>query len=432
VSGSGEFGSVRRGTVPPLQYVPKPTRGRGLSPISVIFLLGVGVLALYNSLGPRELPGQRLGYAAMVGGVAVALLVRGADMRLSAGTRTWLVTSVLLLGLGMAGVITQAVVYPTYIIGDLASLGFPLLLFLAGTAEPRLLRNPRLHLSLGLVLAAAAFLAVNFPDRSGRFEPPSTFLVSLVCVWGILGQRGTRRAVMFGILGLLFVVAFASEVRTAPVLILLALTLTYVLAGANPRTILTGVMLLGAGAVAVQSSSAVRSAERFLLETRFKRLVTGEVDESLLTRLQEARDVLRTAEREFTPLNVVLGAGHGATYQPYESLVERNLTAEGRVHNIHHGPALMGFRYGVVGLIALLGLWVLVAQSLIRLWRAGSPGVVSTRVHAIFTVSLILFLIDFTLRNVITDPLFSYSLAGFLLTRGDAPSGETRTQPVAH
>lgn len=397
-----------------------PRRTRGVAPITALFLMGIALVSMYNALGPRELPGQREGYAALVGVVGVGLLLRARDVRLDRDLRRISLLWVFFLTVGLIGILNQVIVYPLYIAGDAASVAFPLLILLAGCAEFGLLRSRRTHAWIAVILLAAALLAINFPDRSGRFEPPSNFLLALLTVYGLLGMRGGRRAAAVGIIALVFVVGFMSEVRTAPILALASLAATAVVAGTNPKAYLAVGLVLVTILVASQSSRIVRETEAFLLETRFKRIVAGEVDESLLTRLLEAEDVVWTAEREWSAGNIVVGSGHGATYQPHQSLVERNLTRDGRVHNIHIGPALTGFRYGVLGLLVLGFGVIIVARSMSLLYRNMSSAPQAYMLHAVFTVAMVLYLLDFLLRNVLTDPLFSYALAGFLITRRDA------------
>jgi len=125
-----------------------------------------------------------------------------------------------------------------------------------------------------------------------------------------------------------------------------------------------------------------------------------------------------------TPGAFLTGLGHGAVYFPYLNVgsISRNLSAEGYVHNIHVGPALLFFRYGVVGIVLYLYFWWIVLRGF-RLGRRLSTARVSLFSHGaaglsssvrLFYTSYFLFCTLFIYShfgNHFVDPFFGFSLA---------------------
>lgn len=91
-------------------------------------------------------------------------------------------------------------------------------------------------------------------------------------------------------------------------------------------------------------------------------IVSGEATSgtSVINRLLEAQSAWQTLQR--VPGAFVTGFGHGAVYAPQGDLTrrQRNLTNEGLIHNIHVGPSLLLFRYGVFGMFLYLVFWSIV------------------------------------------------------------------------
>ncbi|MEM7284700.1 MAG: hypothetical protein AAF438_24190, partial [Pseudomonadota bacterium] len=100
--------------------------------------------------------------------------------------------------------------------------------------------------------------------------------------------------------------------------------------------------------------------------------------------------------------------------RPYYSFIARNVSHEGEVHNIHFGPLLVYFRYGILGSMVYLSLVVLAFRSVLKL-RRRYQSKTATPQEFVFTLTVVLYLFDWLLRNVLVDPLWSYALAGFLV-----------------
>ncbi|MEH1913990.1 O-antigen ligase family protein [Nostoc sp.] len=87
-------------------------------------------------------------------------------------------------------------------------------------------------------------------------------------------------------------------------------------------------------------------------------------DESSAARINETKDCLDMMINDF-PLSL-LGYGHGASYIPFLSPIITNATPDGLIHNIHFGPMLLLFRYGIFG----IGFYLLLVKILWHgFWR---------------------------------------------------------------
>ena len=103
------------------------------------------------------------------------------------------------------------------------------------------------------------------------------------------------------------------------------------------------------------------------------------------------------------------------------------------MHNVHFGPQLMLFRYGLAGL-ALLAILLLHAVAVT--WRClrqrGPPEAVPARL--LFALGTTLFLIEFLFRNVLPNPVFSFFVAGHIamaLQASSENSARKRAQTAA-
>ena len=149
-----------------------------------------------------------------------------------------------------------------------------------------------------------------------------------------------------------------------------------------------------------------------LQETRFSANLEGQVDDSLLSRVSEAQDAINDLRAHGKPINYLLGFGHGATFVPvYSSL--RNAVDDGVVHNIHIGPVLIIYRYGLIGLSLYLFLLAKLFSSFFSHRRRIRDGTISAN-ELFFTLATTMYLLDGLVFNVLVDPGFSFALAGYL------------------
>lgn len=352
---------------------------------------------------------ERVAYVLLYGGTVLAGFVIARTVGMDQATWALVAGWFLLVSLWLLPTLGQTITYPSYILADLLTVAFPAVLVLA--SGHRLFSDQCLRwLATGLFVAACLAPLVGV-ERS-RFEPPSTLLMALVWSAILRVDRVGRRLALVAVATILLVLAFMSGQRTALVVWLLGagfVTWNSLRAGA-----VRGVAALFAVALvaAVSVSAAREQALDMIAGHRVGAITRGEQDESLLARVKEASDVLSTIRREGSTLNYLVGFGHGATYRPSESYLTRNVTAEGRVHNVHIGPLMIFFRYGCVGL--LIYAWVIktVVSELLRVGQVSRSGAGIAAVA--FAVATGGYLLEGLMFNVLVDPLFSFALAGLL------------------
>lgn len=273
---------------------------------------------------------------------------------------------------------------------------------------------------------SSSLLETYFLGIGGMHQIVPSFILSylLVRLVGRDGESGWRRRVAIGasVVAMLLLIpiyllgyqraallAFLTTLMTAVALVIVSLVRRPALA--------MGIILVFVG---LSFAAGPIVGPRFK-ETRFYRL-TLQTDfrreESSFARVLEARDAFKFMADQ--PIYPLIGFGHGATYKPDESFMTPNVTAEGTVHNIHIGPVLLYFRYGIFG-AALWGMmiWVL-ARGFFRLrslleefsvMRSAPPHV--TRDLMLFLtayfVFLALFMVFFTM-NIMIDPVMGIAL----------------------
>jgi hypothetical protein len=375
-----------------------------------LVVAGLGAYAVVDAAFFGAGAPQRLAYALVWAATLLALLLTMS--RVAYPPRAWwlLATWLFVVALHLLPVVRQQPLYPAYVAGDAASLVLPVLILLAGLGAPALFG--RRGITIVCTSLVAGMLVAPLLGASGnRFEAPSSLLIA-AGVWLMIARTAGRWRLIGGLLSVAtFAVSMASGQRTS-VLVWLAVAGCAVLLriGLKATLVLTSLLLFAA--IGPARGLIVGAATSSLQQTRFSSVVGGESDESLLARVQEGFDVVRTLGTEGGPVEYLLGFGHGATYKPQFSFLARNVTDEGRVHNVHIGPVLVLFRYGAVGLGFVVLLAGAAASRLLaasRAARATSPPVAD-----LFAVAIVAYLVEGLMFNVLVDPLFSFTLAGFL------------------
>lgn len=350
---------------------------------------------------------ERISYGLVC--LAALLAAALAIPELEVPRRGWLLISgwfvaVLVYLLPTAG---QRFIYPSYIVGDMLSLLLPILILVAGWSSRSLFSSRSVAL-LVTGLLVVSLTAPIFGALGTRFEPPPTLLTAAAW-WGTFAaKRPSHRVVLSGVVLLVGFLALDSGQRTA--LLVWVVCGAFVTWRSMPRTrwkwliVLMGVLAIAATTALAGRDVLVDLASRY----RIASIAASGQDDSLIARANEAADVASTLRRDGAPGNWIVGFGHGATYRPQSSFLSRNVTPEGRVHNVHIGPLLILFRYGLAGLAAyVLGL-LFVARMLIRLSKARNADDAS----GFFVLATAAYLIEGLMFNVLVDPLFSYALAG--------------------
>jgi len=378
----------------------------------VLIVGSVGLFAFVDSLVLPVIPVQRALYAAVLGACAWLVAIGWKAIRLPSSGALAIAAWSLCVAIWLLPAAQATPFYPAYVVGDVASMLAPAIILLAGVVAPDIFHGTRSLVFLTLILLFASITAaVLAAAGTSRFEAPHDLLI--VALW-LLAYRsqGLGRVVLAGLLVLVFLLALKSGSRTPVLLWILSGAYCAALTWSFRRTI----MLLGPVMVltVLLAGSAIRdSAVEALSGTRFSQNVRGTTDESLLARFHEAQDALFQFGRHARPLNYVLGFGHGSTFRPVVGPI-RNMTPEAVVHNIHIGPVLVLYRYGLLGLLLYVFLLGRVIMSFLRQrgrLRNSEPVIFP---DLFFTLGLGMLLIDGTMRNVIADPVFSYVLAGFL------------------
>jgi len=359
---------------------------------------------------------QRIAYTAITG-LCLVLALLGLP-RTTAPPRAWALilawTGLCLLPL--VPVLTQDVILPTYVIGDLAAMALPLVLLIVMFGLPAMIGTRQALLPYAALLGVAAVAAVLSPSSyNDRHADP--VLLAFVLGWAFFqfGTRQQRWRLTALYLALLLFVAFSSGYRSSLAQWFFIGLLVQFLAHGARTAIITGTLLaIGATLYLVLTPASV--LEEQLAATRLDTLVGEEGDSSLESRGLEAQDVWVTVESRWTPINVLFGQGHGATFRPVHSDPWRNINEHGTVHNIHITPVLVFFRYGLLGIGAFLVLGWSALRRFFRLRQRIRQGQ-RPLAEVVFTVGILVYLLDSLRHVVLVDPAFSYTLAGFLRLR---------------
>lgn len=349
--------------------------------------------------------------AAVAAGVALLALMR---LELRRKELALLLAWLTLASAWLLPPLTADYQYIRYVISDFVALVMPLVLLIVGLRFPGLFTSRSNLAILAILMLAAAILAVPLSESAGRHEPPHTLLIALAWAVFYLSKKNSFRLAAAIVLTVLALLAWTSGERTA-VLLLVALGIAGRLLLMRQfshalffTVLITGMMLIPLYLFGEELVLALAS-------TRLEQIAQGELDTSLLNRVLEVRDVW-----DQWSLQQWFGLGHGATYAPELSYPPRNLTEHGRVHHIHFGPALLLYRYGVIGLL----LYIVLVIDVTRFVMATNRGALATRSGFLvffFGMALLGYLASFLVFTIIPDPAFSYTLAGYLYLRLTQP-----------
>lgn len=407
--------------IPTAKSVARSTR---LAVAPLVCVLSIGTYGVIDAALFGVNTAQRVAYALVWGSVLMACLVEMPRARVSRSGWRWIAVWLFVAAMGTLPTAWQTHVYPAYAAGDLASILLPLVLFLAGCAVPSLFGIRAVAVLTG-ALTLGLVMAPLIGKEGARFEAPATFLLA-VAAWLVIAARTRAQRVLGVGLGIVTLAAnYASGQRTS-VIIWLALAIAVICFLLGVKRILLVAIVAAIVLLSPAREALLPGLQTSLQSTRFGAVIAGDEDESLFARINEAVDVVRTLRREGGPINWLVGFGHGATYQPALSFLARNVTDEGRVHNIHIGPLLILFRYGLLGLAIATALAVAVVGSVVRL--RSSLHEPSARVSTLFALAVFGFLIEELMFNVLVDPVFSYAIAGYLLHSRAAVAGQNRSQ----
>jgi hypothetical protein len=381
-----------------------------------VLMLFLSLFVLYDAVSIRALPGQREIYSVVLVLPLMIVLLESFKIRLPRKILAFIVIWIIAACLYVWPVPTQPIVYYKYVFGDLSSILLPVVILLFGIRFKDFFESGMTLKLFVFFLAIAAGAAFFFREPSGRFEPPSLFLIVFAWIFVLHPGKPIKRVVSAALLLGSFVLALGSGERTSiAVWVLTGPTILLFKRFSIARAASLGILVLALFGLMLYGIIKVDIAGQ-LEGTRFSTLASGEADASVLARVLEARDAVTMAVEKWKPLQFLVGFGHGATYRPYYSFIERNVTDEGFVHNIHVGPVLIFFRYGLMGVLLYLTLLVSVTRELLMIRSSWGKGGVEVQ-RILFTMGIAMYLLNLFIRNIIVDPVFSYLLAGFLYMR---------------
>jgi len=331
--------------------------------------------------------------------------------------------------------ITQVSWSARYFTGDLTLSLLPLFLMLAYASRPGWLASPRGLLLLLLSLLLAGVVAPLFGMLGNRHEAPSTMLVAGCWYLALEGRSKALRSVAWGSVLLVGILTYTSGYRTNLMIWAMAPIVVYGALRGTRAAIRASLVLVLFATVLSMVTDLDTSVMHTLGASRFETLISGRPDESLDTRFLEVSDVIRTMSLEWLPGQHLVGYGYGASYVPDSSFIAANVGPDGRVHNIHVGPALVVFRFGLLGLglcAAVLALTLLKLRDLGRMSRPATW--ISRDLVAVSCVALLLFAVESLMLNATVEPSMSWCLAivlaDFAWTREPVPDA-AETAPAS-
>jgi hypothetical protein len=372
----------------------------------------IGLLVAYVLIDSLfvGIPGFQRGlFGLILLGTMLAAVATVGRVRIGSRELTYLLAAFAVLVGGTVGILTQSILYPFYILGDMASIGLLGLFVVFGLATPKALFSGKAITVLWGACLVGSLLSPLIGVENGRYDPPSPFLIGATVGFAIATPRRSSAFGAVVLLCVLVLLAYQSGFRTH---VVLAVVGVFVAFGrlVGPRFWLFGLAVLVAAVVINAPSIGTYVARQAVISnSRFQGLSTGEADQSVFERSLEVRDAWTSARDGWSKPQWIVGAGHGATYVPVESYIVRNIMRENRVHNIHVGPMLVLYRYGFLGVTVLFLLVIVtVRHSWSLFFGRHRP------IHAgdVFPWIILFYLADFMVRNVMIDPFFAYALAG--------------------
>lgn len=318
----------------------------------------------------------------------------------------------------LAMVSFQSPVYLNYVLGDIATTSLPLMLFLLIRAgHLRITARSLFFLYAGGVVIYSLSPLLSEPGLGRNFAPPNSALLFLAVYFLFkptpVGNGTHLGRVLYGTVLLLSL--FCGQ-RSAffSLLILTAFAFIWENRLSNPG-VLGPLMaaIFTISFVAVVFEKPIEDGIDSLLShqslARFRSMDApgSGLDTSVSNRFLEVSDALKYNNATF--LQTVLGKGHGATYEIYESYPARNIVDGLFVHNIHFGPAMVLYRYGLIGVIAGAVFYLNVFSA----FRLGP----ATSYELCLFLAILCYSINFLFRNVVTDPVFSLFIASYCANR---------------
>ncbi len=339
----------------------------------VVSFLACSLLPIYLATAARPTSSQKVAQALVFGWIfitALPVLLGSARKRVTGPVLA--VYGVMVLFAVPA--ITQRYFRFSWFVGDVLLLSTPALLGLAlhSVSEVRPdWPKKALQLTIG-TLFVAAVVGSFFPDPydHNRYSPPAPLLMAAVWVY-LLPKRGAKRMAALVGIPIVAVLTWNSQWRSSMMVFLFigVVTLLFLLRGHGRMFV--GLFVTGAAIVAlglgVNLQPGPGQSNNRIVETFQEGGLRN--DSSTMFRFTEAQAVERTVKDEWILPNVLVGGGHGATYNifylsslPESHRFEERNGSDGRVHNIHLGVVMLAYRYGMAGIGLVLFFLLLAAR----------------------------------------------------------------------
>ncbi len=383
----------------------------------------MGIFTIIDATGARGAPLWREMYAFIFISIVLVILVKLYNNKFDKKlfiTSTIFIFISFIIGLM---VVFQDVVYPIYIIGDYIVILFPIILLLLYALDKKLYDRKNIDILISLLLIAALIAPLTANklysgryDWIDRFDPPHILLFVTIWVHVFISKNKLKYiAIILNIM--LFLLAFYSGQRTALLLWLLSGFFVWIyyfqLLSTIKKFIIVSSIFLVLPIMLIPISNNINNLDI----GRFDKITNNGVygDESIMGRVYEVLDILRITELENSPLLIIFGHGYGATFKADIAYKDGhpNLTPEDRIHNIHIGPALLFYRYGLIAFIAYIILSISLSIFLLKI-KKHRKNLSLSKYEIIFIITLLVELVNFLMRNVLIDPIYSYILVAVI------------------
>lgn len=395
-------------------------RGPGMG-LPELITLAFGLLVLWKSL-----PSVPVEYVRIASGVLILFIawcavlagrpVLGCSRKIMRIGSAWLVLCAVYL---VPPLLSDGEMDLVWVFTDVSVTLFPLGLLYVGERIPGIFSGARALVLLGSLLFVAgvtAFVASGFGQE--RFMPPSVALIAWIWLALLREERRRLRLVLLGLNVFVLLLSLLSGGREVTLIWGIGGVLSLYMAGYGRKALFI-CLTAGALALALASLGAVNVTGAGLGGTfdfptieRYRAPSGRAAREGLVPdRVNEAKDVVEGVDQGGAA-SLVFGHGHGATYRPERYVVKATQNEDGLSHQIHTGPLLALYRYGVLG----LSVYVFVLVWLVGLFRRsrGRWGGVDHRLVDYFLLAAALYMCSFFVRNVLADPGFAFVFGGLL------------------
>jgi hypothetical protein len=406
--------------------VPQGLNGLNKSGGAIVLPAMIGFSVLYSAPSVSALPGEVHAYAAVCI-VAGLLALRSVSMRIPRKASLLSAAWVFVVGVLLANsiILQWDSALPRYVAGDLATTILPIAMMHAYLARPDWLLRTRPLWAVLALLFAAAILAKVVGVQYSRHDAPSVLLTAGLAYLVVMADLTPPRRLFFmcAYAGVVYL-AFTSGYRTHLVLCLILPVVLLILGRGFRSTVMTAIALAAFAVLTVTLTSVAQNVSSVFAESRFESVMTEQSDASIGSRLAEIHDVQKTIRQEWSPAQVLLGAGFGSSYFPDRSYIEQNIGTNNRVHHIHVGPMLMFYRFGLVGVFAYLAMLALAVVTLREVRHGRCRGVLP----AVTATAMVGFSIESLFFNASVQSAMGWSLGVLLAYR---LSRSTEYEPAA-